>query len=78
MIVVNNTATPANSGSGAAAKIGIIGRCPKFVAGRVCRTPLGVPETSVIIPRRITEDGILVGSEGTDPKNLRVFRDFSL
>ena len=48
MIVVNNTAAPANSGSGAAAKIGIIGRCPKFFAGRVCYTPSGAPETPPI------------------------------
>ena len=46
MIVVNNTAAPANSGSGAAAKIGIIGRCPMFFAGRVCCTPSGAPETA--------------------------------
>ena len=46
VIVVNNTAAPANSGSGAAAKIGIIGRCPKFFAGRVCYTPSGAPETA--------------------------------
>ena len=46
MIVVNNTAAPANSGSGAVAKIGIIGRCPKFFAGRVCYTPSGAPETA--------------------------------
>ena len=46
MIVVNNTAAPANPGSGAVAKIGIIVRCPKFFAGRVCYTPSGAPETA--------------------------------
>ena len=33
-------------GSELAAKIGIIGRCPKFFAGRVCYTPSGAPETA--------------------------------
>ncbi len=60
MIVVNNTAAPANSGSGAAAKIGIIGRCPKFFAGRVCYTPSGAPETPPIIPRLSPVEKMLV------------------
>jgi hypothetical protein len=60
VIVVNNTAAPANSGSGAAAKIGIIGRCPKFFAGRVGYTPSGAPETSIIIPRLLICEKMLV------------------
>ena len=60
MIVVNNTAAPANSGSRAAAKTGIIGRCPKFSAGRVCRTPSGAPETPPIIPRLLICEKMLV------------------
>ena len=60
VIVVNNTAAPANSGSGAAAKIGIIGRCPKFFAGRVCYTLSGAPETPPIIPRLSPVEKMLV------------------
>ena len=60
MIVVNNTAAPANSICGAAAKIGIIGRCPTFFAGRVCYTPSGAPETPPIIPRLLSVEKMLV------------------